>query len=330
MTWKVTPQQKQRARALVPWITGGVFLLAVVSVWRMLARQDPAELRRALSSTDGGDLLGAALCVAGSYLTLTLFDWMAVRTVARSRLGYPKIALASFIALSLGHTVGFSGLSSGMLRYRIYSHYGLTAADVARIVLFSGLTVAAGHAALAGLAGLLRPAAVADFAGVPAWVASLLGAVALGLVLLYVSLSALVPAAAREHGWRRCLPTPRVACLQIVVGALNYLFVAATLHRLLGDAADVSLFSFASYYVVGNAIAILSHVPGGLGVLELVVLAAVPGAEAVGALIVFRLVYFIGPFVLGALAYATFEAAHRGDRAGGVERSNQDHSPTAS
>jgi uncharacterized membrane protein YbhN (UPF0104 family) len=317
MAFTIKPEHKERVRALVPWITAGVLLLAVASAWRMLRQVGRAELGRALSSTDAHDLLAAAVFSAGSYLTLTFFDWMAVRTVARSSLAYPKIALTSFVALSIGHTVGFAGLSTGMLRYRIYSHYGLSAGDVARIVVFSGITVAAGHAALLGVAGVLRPGSVAAFAGVPPWVASLLGAVALATVLIYVALSAVVPRAARAGGWRRNLPTARVACLQVAVGALNYLFVAATLHRLLGDAADVSLFSFASYYVVGNALGILSHVPGGLGVLEVVVLAAVPGTEAVGALIVFRLVYFIAPFVFGALAYGIFEAVRRKGRVRG-------------
>lgn len=315
MAFTIKPEHKERVRALVPWITAGVLLFAVASAWRMLRQVGRGELGRALSTTDAHDLLAASLFAAGSYLTLTFFDWMAVRTVAQSRLAYPKIALSSFIALSIGHTVGFSGLSTGMLRYRVYSHYGLRASDVVCIVVFSGITVAAGHAALLGVAGVLQPGSVAAFAGVPPWVASSIGAIALATVMIYVALSAVVPWEARARGWRRNLPTTRVACLQVAVGAINYLFVAATLRRLLGDAAHVSLFTFASYYVAGNALGILSHVPGGLGVLEVVVLAAVPGTEAVGALIVFRLVYFIAPFVLGALAYGIFEVVRRKERA---------------
>jgi uncharacterized membrane protein YbhN (UPF0104 family) len=232
-----------------------------------------------------------------------------VRCAARSGLPYRRVALTSFTAMSLGHTVGFTALSSGVVRYRMYSHFGLGAADVARVVAFSAVTVAAGHAALAGAGGLLRPAAVAALTGIPPPAARLLGAGSLALLCAYVAACALLSGA--ERGWRSLLPPARVAIVQSALGALNYLCVAGALKRLLGEAADVSLLTFASLYVAGNALAILSHVPGGLGVLELVVLAALPGAEAVGALIVFRLIYFLIPFALGALLYAGFELARR-------------------
>ncbi len=82
---------------------------------------------------------------------------------------------------------------------------------------------------------------------------------------------------------------------------------AACLHRLVAPEAGVGLLAFASLYAVGNALVILSHVPAGVGVLEAVVLAAVPGADVLAALIVFRLVYHVVPFVLGAGLYALSE-----------------------
>src|SRR3712207_8967800 len=61
-------------------------------------------------------------------------DWSS--DVCSSDLGrplsYPKVALASFVSLSLGHNIGFAGLSSGAIRYRFYSRAGLTAEEVAK------------------------------------------------------------------------------------------------------------------------------------------------------------------------------------------------------
>jgi uncharacterized membrane protein YbhN (UPF0104 family) len=55
----------------------------------------------------------------------------------------------------------------------------------------------------------------------------------------------------------------------------------------------------------------MSHVPGGLGVIEAVMLALVPGANVVGALVAFRAVYFLIPFLLGGLVFALCEYLRR-------------------
>jgi Uncharacterised protein family (UPF0104). len=50
-------------------------------------------------------------------------------------------------------------------------------------------------------------------------------------------------------------------------------------------------------------IGVLSHVPGGVGVFETVVLGVMPGSVAVSdaaaALLLFRLIYYLVPFLLG-------------------------------
>jgi len=97
------------------------------------------------------------------------------------------------------------------------------------------------------------------------------------------------------------------ALAQIAVGAANFLFVAATLYHLLGEGADVSFLTFASFYCAANVMSIVSHIPGGFGVLEAVVLAAAPGPDTVRALILFRLLYYAAPFGLGAVLYGGFE-----------------------
>jgi glycosyltransferase 2 family protein len=94
--------------------------------------------------------------VAASYLCLTGFDALAVRYAGRS-LPYRQVALTSFVSLSIGHNVGGAAFSSGALRYRFYSGFGLSALDVGKIIVFCGLTVTLGLVTLAGIALLLGP-----------------------------------------------------------------------------------------------------------------------------------------------------------------------------
>jgi uncharacterized membrane protein YbhN (UPF0104 family) len=220
------------------------------------------------------------------------------------------IALTSFTALSLGHTVGLAALSSGTVRYRFYSKLGLGEGEVARIVIFSATTVALGLLSVAGAAGAIQPVDIGAFVGLPTWLAATLGGLALLAVVAYVVFTARVGGSVRILGRTLRLPSARVAALQVAVGCTNYLLVAATLHALLGEDVAVSFLSFASLYAVANVLGILSHVPGGLGVLEAVVLAALPHAGAVSALIAFRVVYYLVPFLLGATTYAAFELLH--------------------
>lgn len=61
-------------------------------------------------------------------------------------------------------------------------------------------------------------------------------------------------------------------------------------------------------YVVGNLTALVSHVPGGLGVLETAIGYLLGSAASIGALIAFRAVYFFIPLPLGLVCLLVSEA----------------------
>jgi len=181
---------------------------------------------------------------------------------------------------------------------------------VARVGLFSGATVAAGLLSLAALGGLLEPQRVAELAGLRPGATVAVGCACAFAVLGYLALAGRAREPIELRGFRLPLPPWRGALAQVGAGTLNFLLVASALRALLGEAVDAPLIAFAAYYAAANALSIVSHVPGGLGVLELVVLAAAPSAEAAGALVAFRVVSYLVPFALGGLAYAAFELVH--------------------
>lgn len=299
----------KRLRQVLPWLAAVVFCIAAVLVWRTVQKHGLAEIGRVLREIPAPDLALAGACAAGSYLCLTFFDFLGLRYV-NAKVAYPKAALASFTALSVGHNVGLAALSSGTIRYRFYNRWGVSEADVARVVVFCGLTVAIGLLCLAGIAGLTQPSRAAQFAGVPIAVPVAIGIAAVVLVGAYLVWVLRWRRTWRVRGFEIEPPRPRIGLLQVVLGTLNFLLVAATFHALLGDSVDVGLLTFASFYAVGNAAAILSHVPGGFGVLEAIVLSVAPGADMVGALIAFRIVYYFIPLALGGLLYGIAEWRH--------------------
>ena len=263
-----------------------------------------SDIVAAVSALPARNVALAFLFAACSYICLTGFDAMAVRYVGRS-LPYPKIALASFTSLSIGHNVGVAALSSGAVRYRFYSGWGLSAADVGKMILFCGLTVAVGLTTLGGLALLIVPETAGRVTGLGTGLATAVGAGCLLAVAGYVVLAWRVRRPLRFRGHELGLPEPRLAIAQVGIGTVNFGCVAAVLHQLL--AGTVGYLETVAIYVLSSVAALLSHVPGGLGVIEYVIASSVPRGSVAGALIGFRIVYFFVPLLIGATVLAISE-----------------------
>ncbi|MEE1657142.1 lysylphosphatidylglycerol synthase domain-containing protein [Microvirga sp. CF3062] len=292
--------------------------LAAFLLYRTLSRYSLDELIAAVIAVPVPRLLGAAGFAAASYVSLTFFDYLALHYVGRP-LPYPKAALASFTALSLGHNIGLAALSSGAVRYRFYSRWGLAAGEVAKVIVFCGVTVGLGLLTLGGAALLLRSGLAVEITGLTLPVIIALGLGCLAIPAIYLLLSVFVRKPLRIRRWSLEIPAFRLAVGQVLIGSINFAFVAACLHQALAAVADVAYLGVASVYVIANATALVSHVPGGLGVIESVVMYLLPQSDLIGPLLVFRFVYFLAPLVLGGILFAATELVLRG-RGSGYER----------
>lgn len=288
------------------WVTLVAVMLAGYLLYRTLSGHSYAEIAESVGSVPAVRLAGAVGFMAASYLTLTLFDFLGLR-YAGHRLPWRKAAMASFTALSLGHSIGFAGISSGAIRYRFYARWGLGVEDVAKVVLFSGLTVALGLMTLGGIALLVRPAGAAELTGLDTGVVLAAGAGLLLLVAGYVAAAAFVTRPVSIRKWNFRMPGPGLALAQVGVGAVNFAFVAACLHQALAGFAAIPYVTVATAYVTANTAALLAHVPGGLGVIEATVLHMIPGEGLIGAVLIFRFVYFLVPLPIGAASVVASE-----------------------
>jgi hypothetical protein len=311
---KARKPRRPLSRLLWAAVAALTVALALFLLVRVLRRYSLADIEASIAAIPPWRVAAAALCAVASYGMLSLFDALAVRYVGR-RLPYRRIVLASFTALSIGHSIGFSAVSSGTLRYRFYSAWGLGAGDVARIVLFCGTTVAVGLGALASAALVAAPPLLLDaLGGASPGQLRLLGAAGFVLIGLYVLLAALLRGRPLHIGrWWIAMPPLRLALGQVVVGGANFLLVAGVLYQTLAGAApDIGYFSVAAAYAAASIAALIAHVPGGWGVLEAVVILLLPPEQdPVGALVVFRVVYYLVPFCLGVASLALSELIGR-------------------
>jgi glycosyltransferase 2 family protein len=289
-------------------VAGAIYLL-----YRTLQEYSVDDISRALRTIPASNLLLGLTFAAGSYFCLSCNDALAVR-YAGKMLPFRQTALASFTGLSIGHNVGFAALSSGAIRFRFYSRWGLTTEDVAKVILFCGVTVALGLATLGAAAIFLRPDDVARIAGLSDEAISVAALVCLLFPVLYLLLSATVRKPLHIRNWRFQMPSLSIAAGQVLVGTLNFSLVAAALHQMLTAFEKASYFKVATASITANIAAIVSHVPGGLGVLEATIVHILPGAESIAAVIAFRVIYYFIPLAIGLPLLVGSEFVLRSDR----------------
>jgi uncharacterized membrane protein YbhN (UPF0104 family) len=158
---------------------------------------------------------------------------------------------------------------------------------------------------------LLRSGLAVEITGLTHPVIIALGVACLAVPTIYLILSILVRQPLRIRHWSLEVPALRLAIGQVLIGSINFAFVAACLHQALAAVADVAYLGVASVYVIANATALVSHVPGGLGVIESVVMYLLPQDNLIGPLLVFRFVYFLAPLGLGGILFAVTELVLR-------------------
>lgn len=280
-----------------------LFVAGILVLYRTLHKVDIHQVRLQVHALSWHQITLAALCTVGGYLALVGYDWSALRYIRR-RLPFPLIAFTSFIGYALSNTIGVSWLSGGAVRYRIYSRVGLSPTEIALITGFCTLGFGIGEVLVGGGALLVQPDLFASYFGWPPawvrWTGGLLLAAFFGTVVLRSRHSGTLKW--RQHAFR--LPETSVLAGQMGFSVLDIGFAGATLYVLLPN-SQLGLAAFLAIFAIALVIGVLSHVPGGIGVFEAVMLNALapfmPLEQITAALVVYRLVYYLAPFLLGIL-----------------------------
>lgn len=298
-------QGQGRLRRILPLALGlALFALGLWALFHLLRHVHAADILSELRATPPVAVIGAVAATALGYAALIGYDFWALRYI-RHKLAPRVVALGGFLGYAFGNTVGISVISGGAVRYRIYSAVGLNAFEVAQVSSYIAIALGVGLT-FTGLGALaLEPAALGGL--LPLSDATIRwGAAALalaGLVALFV-LSAR-RATLRIRHFEIALPPPGALAGQLAVTLLDIAAAALALWLLLPEGRP-EFPAFVAIYAVATMAGILSHVPGGIGVFETVVIAAMPGDAPVesiaAALLLFRFVYYLLPF---SLAFAT-------------------------
>ena len=242
----------------------------------------------------------AAVLVATSYASLTFYDLLALRTIGRTDVPYRIAALASFTSYPIAHGIGAVSLISPVIRYRIYSHHGLKAFDVANICFLTGLTFWLGNLTALGIGLLFAPDSIGlvDLLSpkVNQWLA---GALLLG-VAAFLSWC-WFPRNIGTKRWPVRLPSGPLVLLQIAIGIFDLGAAALAMYVLIPAGPQIGIFPIMAVFIAATLLGFASHTPAGIGVFDATFLIGLGHGDKeplVAALLMFRVMYHFLPFLL--------------------------------
>ncbi|WP_142849999.1 lysylphosphatidylglycerol synthetase family protein [Telmatospirillum sp. J64-1] len=312
--------RKKVATRLAATLSVGIFALALWALSRSLQEYRAADILGVIRSMPLTLILASVLLSLASYVALAGFDWLGSRYMKRP-LSWRRILFGSFLAHAISHNTGFAALTGGSIRYRIYSGAGLTLLDVGGLIAFAGLTFSLGALALSSQAMLTEPVFLARVLGFPPFLVTLLGLLGLGLVGGYFIWGWLAERPLQIWKWRIPVPGPKLGLAQLSMAVVDLVLASAALYILLPAGAEIAFPTFVGIYVIANVAGAVSHVPGGLGVFETVVILLVPEASPgalLASLLVFRAGYNLLPLLAAPFLLAAYEVREAKARANAV------------
>src|SRR3982074_3068590 len=278
-----------------------IIAFAITTLVRTLRGVDTGVILTALTEIPPGHIALAALCVLGAFCTLTFYDFFALRTIGKKHVPYRIAALSIFTSYSTGHNIGATMFTGGAIRFRIYSDYGLSAIDVAKICFLSGLTFWLGNTFVLGIGMAWHPWAASAMDQLPPAINRLIALGGITAIIAYLAWLTLGDARRElgQNGWKVGLPSAPLTLLQILIGVVDLGFCALAMYLLMPAQPAIDFVSLAVVFILATLLGFASHAPGSIGVFDAAMLVALPefGREQLLAtLVVFRILYFLIPF----------------------------------
>ncbi len=253
----------------------------------------------------------AILLTVLNYLVLTGYDWIAVRHL-KKKLSMSKIMAGAVVGYACGNVFGWL-LGGNAVRYRLYSSWGFSLLEIIAFVSILSITFWLGLFLLAGVAFVVLPIRLPEKTlemlqlSPNTW-----GYIFLSCVAGYLLSCLIVRKPIRFRDFEVALPPFKLSLMQLCVSAGDFLLASTVLYSLMppdiiGPGQDQINFSTVLIaYITAQIGAVISHVPGGYGILEGVLLGFLPhavSAEVFAAVILFRIVYYFLPVIVAGLIF---------------------------
>jgi uncharacterized membrane protein YbhN (UPF0104 family) len=309
--------RKKLPGIVIPIVSTGLFLIAVWILYHEVKSFQIYEIARYFHEISLGRLSLAVMASIVSYLALTGYDNLALKHISHT-LGYGRTAFASYIGYAFSNTIGFSYISGGFIRYRFYSAWGLSAAEIAKVVVFTIFSSFTGFFTVAGVCFLVKPETLPSSVHLSSYVVRPVGIFFILLVATYAVMVVVTKKPLKLGRHRLRLPSRTLFPVQLLVAVIDWVFASMTLYFLLPPVITIPLPSFISIFMTAQFVGLVSFVPGGLGVFEVIMLLLLPAGathpQIIGSLVTFRIIYYLAHLAIGASMLGVHELLQLGKK----------------
>ena len=284
----------KRISALLPYVICAAALalllrelngVSVAQLWTEVRARGPAQLGAALG------LLVVNFAVMG------LYDLIALRQL-NEKLPWTLVMATGIQSFAITNLVSHSILTGLAMRARAYGRFGLTLSKLTQITVMNVETWWIGFIFLFGLVLVSTP--LDELREYSELLTMGGGAALLGLGVLYlIGCTVMSGRVVRLRRFEIFLPSLESALQKTVVGAVDTTLVSLTLFALMPADLPLSFPHFLALHLIAHSLGVLTMVPGGLGVLEGVLLKLLEPYGTKGAILasilLFRVVHYLLP-----------------------------------
>ncbi len=301
---------KRFFKKLVAWSGLFFFALAAYMLYVQLSKYQWIDIKNALLSIPEHNLVLACIASFFGYVALSSYDYLALRYIGR-KLSPLKWIFAGFIGFSVSNNAGHAIVSGGAIRYRLYTRWRFHASEIVRMVTFSGFTYLVACFFLIIMGYILTPNHAFGEGSVSKLTTTVVALVSAAGLLLYfwASLFYKKPIIIKEVEFD--IPSFKMALAQVFIGAADILMASLVLYFSLIAFVDIPFDVFIGVFIIAQVLGVFSQVPGGLGVFEGLFMFIIPGnnnaALLFGALIAYRIIYYLLPLVVSAIVLFSYE-----------------------
>jgi glycosyltransferase 2 family protein len=288
------------------------FLLFVGILWILkqeLNHYKTTNILNSISTIPKTNVYLAILLTFLGYLIIATYDQIAL-LYSKYPLKITRVLSVAYISYAICNTTSFALFIGGGIRYYLYSFYNVPKKIIAQIIAFSNLNFWIGLLAVGGLTFISVPLAVPQLIHIRFITTRPIGIIFLCLTIVYLYLS-WQQQSLTIKGEKLTFPPLSISLMQIITSALDWAIASAVLYVLLPSHTNLSYWSFFGIYLLGISAAIISHIPGGLGVFETIVLYLLPqqvsASDALGSLLAYRGIYFLLPLFIALIWLGLYE-----------------------
>ena len=255
---------KKYLRYLGPLLVTGIFLLAVYLLYHKLKAYSIAQIRESIQQISYGRIGVSLVLMVINYMILVGYDWLALKAIHK-KLPLPRVGLVSFVGQAVSYNFG-ALLGGTSVRYRFYSAWGFSLAEIVRLVLMLAVTFWVGALGLCGVIFLLAPPYIPEelLTNMPIKDVRVLGLLLTLVACSYLVLCFTMRKPVHIFGREFVFPAPRIAVAQCIVAGVDIVAAAACMYVLLPGDIGISFLDFLPSYLMAQVAVVLTHIPGGV------------------------------------------------------------------